>query len=133
MIRRPPRSTRTDTLFPYTTLFRSVAAERGLAGGPRGMRPSIERIDVGCLGEHVVGDAQAALVAAAQVERAAEQIELVGLDAGSQAIGESLQLPRPQVQTKRLSTIRRLRRLQRPACAEDASVVPLHTFANRLI
>src|SRR3546814_11693405 len=27
MIRRPPRSTRTDTLFPYTTLFRSVAAK----------------------------------------------------------------------------------------------------------
>src|SRR3546814_8110422 len=26
MIRRPPRSTRTDTLFPYTTLFRSAAA-----------------------------------------------------------------------------------------------------------
>src|SRR3546814_19015002 len=30
MIRRPPRSTRTDTLFPYTTLFRS------LGGGPEG-------------------------------------------------------------------------------------------------
>src|SRR3546814_9933136 len=30
MIRRPPRSTRTDTLFPYTTLFRSVVlAARG--------------------------------------------------------------------------------------------------------
>src|SRR3546814_17058545 len=28
MIRRPPRSTRTDTLFPYTTLFRSVAVRR---------------------------------------------------------------------------------------------------------
>src|SRR3546814_2675840 len=27
MIRRPPRSTRTDTLFPYTTLFRSPEAE----------------------------------------------------------------------------------------------------------
>src|SRR3546814_13435035 len=26
MIRRPPRSTRTDTLFPYTTLFRSLRA-----------------------------------------------------------------------------------------------------------
>src|SRR3546814_19683954 len=25
MIRRPPRSTRTDTLFPYTTLFRAIA------------------------------------------------------------------------------------------------------------
>src|SRR3546814_1064989 len=29
MIRRPPRSTRTDTLFPYTTLFRSVDQHRG--------------------------------------------------------------------------------------------------------
>src|SRR3546814_12392451 len=39
MIRRPPRSTRTDTLFPYTTLFRSnhrLACQRvgdGLIGG----------------------------------------------------------------------------------------------------
>src|SRR3546814_19834256 len=33
MIRRPPRSTRTDTLFPYTTLFRSLGKSR--AGGPR--------------------------------------------------------------------------------------------------
>src|SRR3546814_230506 len=32
MIRRPPRSTRTDTLFPYTTLFRSLV-ERGEHGG----------------------------------------------------------------------------------------------------
>src|SRR3546814_6303487 len=30
MIRRPPRSTRTDTLFPYTTLFRSFAAEKAV-------------------------------------------------------------------------------------------------------
>src|SRR3546814_390557 len=29
MIRRPPRSTRTDTLFPYTTLFRSFHPRRG--------------------------------------------------------------------------------------------------------
>src|SRR3546814_12673152 len=29
MIRRPPRSTRTDTLFPYTTLFRSDAVPEG--------------------------------------------------------------------------------------------------------
>src|SRR3546814_2727964 len=28
MIRRPPRSTRTDTLFPYTTLFRSLAVDQ---------------------------------------------------------------------------------------------------------
>src|SRR3546814_4691087 len=30
MIRRPPRSTRTDTLFPYTTLFRSADVADGL-------------------------------------------------------------------------------------------------------
>src|SRR3546814_17528993 len=50
MIRRPPRSTRTDTLFPYTTLFRSAAAlaagafataeDRGGADGRRGDRQS---------------------------------------------------------------------------------------------
>src|SRR3546814_1912639 len=47
MRRRPPRSTRTDTLFPYTTLFRSrvgvqqhdvLAAHRQLAGDVRGER-----------------------------------------------------------------------------------------------
>src|SRR3546814_12193753 len=40
MIRRPPRSTRTDTLFPYTTLFRSQYQEHhallGLHGGKPG-------------------------------------------------------------------------------------------------
>src|SRR3546814_12082211 len=36
MIRRPPRSTRTDTLFPYTTLFRSLPglAVTGAGGAP---------------------------------------------------------------------------------------------------
>src|SRR3546814_7053755 len=54
MIRRPPRSTRTDTLFPYTTLFRSgrpaVDGDRGPAaagldrlGGPgRAPRPGAQ-------------------------------------------------------------------------------------------
>src|SRR3546814_2561776 len=35
MIRRPPRSTRTDTLFPYTTLVRSPVPGRRPAGLPR--------------------------------------------------------------------------------------------------
>src|SRR3546814_8993539 len=33
MIRRPPRSTRTDTLLPYTTLFRSDRPHRGIGHG----------------------------------------------------------------------------------------------------
>src|SRR3546814_1694404 len=37
MMRRPPRSTRTDTLFPYTTLFRSFC-EAGIAIVPEGRR-----------------------------------------------------------------------------------------------
>src|SRR3546814_7656022 len=36
MIRRPPRSTRTDTLFPYTTLFRSHLRHQPAEGDPRG-------------------------------------------------------------------------------------------------
>src|SRR3546814_10587893 len=38
MIRRPPRSTRTDTLFPYTTLFRSAAADAKIGAGRRDQR-----------------------------------------------------------------------------------------------
>src|SRR3546814_6300382 len=39
MIRRPPRSTRTDTLFPYTTLFRSHREERFVEATEQGHRP----------------------------------------------------------------------------------------------
>src|SRR3546814_14679765 len=40
MIRRPPRSTLPDPLFPYTTLFRSVVDHRARdAAGPRRMQP----------------------------------------------------------------------------------------------
>src|SRR3546814_4382483 len=45
MIRRPPRSTRTDTLFPYTTLFRS-----GLIGNPYSIGCIITHIYLGTLG-----------------------------------------------------------------------------------
>src|SRR3546814_16232882 len=41
MIRPPPRSTRTDTLFPYTTLFRSAA--EGLEAGEVALLQQLER------------------------------------------------------------------------------------------
>src|SRR3546814_15560310 len=59
MIRRPPRSTRTDTLFPYTTLFRAGEI-RGDMVGPIGIAAA--------LGRHLVaraGDDLPALVAEA--------------------------------------------------------------------
>src|SRR3546814_13351267 len=40
MIRRTPRSTRTDTLFPYTTLFRSAERHRAQGGRARAARRS---------------------------------------------------------------------------------------------
>src|SRR3546814_5398374 len=41
MIRRPPRSTRTDTLFPYTTLFRNVRTIVSKNGGNLGASGSV--------------------------------------------------------------------------------------------
>src|SRR3546814_5478639 len=47
MIRRPPRSTRTDTLFPYTTLFRSVFdAPMGADCGGEGLGIESDRREV---------------------------------------------------------------------------------------
>src|SRR3546814_4056548 len=62
MIRRPPRSTRTDTLFPYTTLFRSPAAR--LAGDEPGARKKLT--------ERIVGRMSAAHRAAALAVRSEE-------------------------------------------------------------
>src|SRR3546814_10074088 len=52
MIRRPPRSTRTDTLFPYTTLFRSIVfIEKGvqvIADGSFHLRRSFHSCQYTC-------------------------------------------------------------------------------------
>src|SRR3546814_9772590 len=47
MLRRPPRSTRTDTLFPCTTLFRS---SHGLPIAPNGSRASLRRPNMPAIG-----------------------------------------------------------------------------------
>src|SRR3546814_13542117 len=63
MIRRPPRSTRTDTLFPYTTLFRSIATDEHPAR--RVVGDSVLNLDLPVVDErvddletrqHVIGD-----------------------------------------------------------------------------
>src|SRR3546814_6851210 len=64
MIRRPPRSTRTDTLFPYTTLFRSprridhmpIAIQIDFGDGVEILRPDAKRIDA----RHARGDVRGA-------------------------------------------------------------------------
>src|SRR3546814_3367607 len=46
MIRRPPRTTRTDTLFPYTAPFRSVAVNRTHLGADHPVRRITHLVDV---------------------------------------------------------------------------------------
>src|SRR3546814_6862251 len=50
MIRRPPRSTRTDTLFPYTTLFRSCKDQ---AQGPANKQDQVQRQQTAQGPEHI--------------------------------------------------------------------------------
>src|SRR3546814_6798390 len=53
MIRRPPRSTLTDTLFPYTTLFRSQVDGVGLVTLSGGQRPAMRvQVDTQALASH---------------------------------------------------------------------------------
>src|SRR3546814_20571946 len=75
MIRRPPRSTRTDTLVPYTTLFRSVSkVEAGRGITPLQFTPVLDyQDDVYAKVESLVGDdlGQAGTIAAKAERNAA--------------------------------------------------------------
>src|SRR3546814_8046444 len=98
MLRRPPRSTRTDTLFPYTTLFRSrfqartktgdrflVAFQLTIGkigdlkicdtaeGGPCELRPHLALAGIGCDKEQPGGGVQLA-AAQGQVEHPDDEI-----------------------------------------------------------
>src|SRR3546814_1617826 len=69
MIRRPPRSTRTDTLFPYTTLFRSalVLAQRRHSGALDG-----SHMDEAVARAVFIRDEAIALVAVEEFDRSEE-------------------------------------------------------------
>src|SRR3546814_17901169 len=54
MIRRPPRSTRTDTLFPYTTLFRSHPLRDELPGAAPSGRSLHEELQTNLIVTHAV-------------------------------------------------------------------------------
>src|SRR3546814_10527715 len=74
MIRRPPTSTRTDTLFPYTTLFRST---RGPASHkpPGALRlPGLRRFEQFLHGAEQLAERMRRVVALALVARVAHQL-----------------------------------------------------------
>src|SRR3546814_11900532 len=78
MIRQPPRSTRTDTLFPYTTLFRSGLAEmpeQERAAAPRGLDQGAQRRQPRALARLPLGlDLAHPLARLGEILRAPEQM-----------------------------------------------------------
>src|SRR3546814_17757881 len=113
MIRRPPRSTRTDTLFPYTTLFRSsrthalnflsqrkrirrlASAKAGLVGVGEGDRdrwspstlPRTPAFEARWTPERVRGDGAFAGLAKAQTRRKGCPAA-IGRESGRESVGE---------------------------------------------
>src|SRR3546814_6419052 len=84
MIRRPPRATRTDTLFPYTTLFRSVRGDGVVERRPggqlvRGLHVGQEQRTHGGL---IHAQWIEVIVLAAHVGAHADDVVLVGGDQG---------------------------------------------------
>src|SRR3546814_13979763 len=80
MIQRTPRSTRTDTLFPYTTLFRSVGAQQVLVEvGGEAVQPRQRQRDLHARGGHVVRVVDQGAVGVAEVGVGIGETEVVQL------------------------------------------------------
>src|SRR3546814_11175317 len=92
MIRRPPRSTRTDTLFPYTTLFRSLSVldRRRKAGGD----PEIDRYPGLALRPLALLHDLALLLHVGQSRAAGGQVANLGVRPVEDAIGVDSRRPR---------------------------------------
>src|SRR3546814_1686969 len=96
MIRRPPRSTRTDTLFPYTTLFRSGRREKlapaALLVAPRERGPSCRSAPIWAARRALSRQREGTVVAlAAEVDKQAKSATKAGLEPLSRLVADDLQ------------------------------------------
>src|SRR3546814_7191835 len=89
MIRRPTRSTRTDTLFPYTTLFRSVGVENYPISGPNAGRFGADFMTMTKVG--VMQEVPNAARRRAEVASASAEIGLAEAEARSEEHTSELQ------------------------------------------
>src|SRR3546814_10039632 len=93
MFRRPPRSTRTDTLFPYTTLFRSIGGQdlthRGETA-PGEVRNRPEKIEA-----HAFRMRRQAIVLGAVGERIARHLDAPGDVAAAPATSGTREVHQP--------------------------------------
>src|SRR3546814_6267505 len=112
MIRRPPRSTRTDTLFPYTTLFRSVARNLRIELPQLMAVARIERADdrIGASDvHHPVDDDRRAFGRAIDIELVApRQAKLIGVLLVDLLQRRVALLPRSEEHTSELQSLMRI-------------------------
>src|SRR3546814_17950416 len=119
MIRRPPRSTRTDTLFPYTTLFRSV----------RGADEPLHQLvrDIIIFGEELArdieGDAVRAVAGNRLLEAFGDEVERL---VPTRALVADHRMEKAAFEANRLAEVRALRSEERRVGKEGVS-----TFRSR--
>src|SRR3546814_8706488 len=118
MIRRPPRSTRTDTLFPYTTLFRSahrrahlgdrlvaVGEMRAVVEVEQHHRPLGGHEDIACCVVQAPDLHVADIAGVADVDRVVEQ--RAGVVARLQLLAKAAEPPRSDENTSELQSLMR--------------------------
>src|SRR3546814_7554470 len=99
MIRRPPRSTLTDTLFPYTTLFRSLLLARAEARRQHEEAAIGEEAVVGAILVHDRQPLDAAVgrTALGDIDDAGVEITVLAGDALVDGVGDQMRQPAPVV------------------------------------
>src|SRR3546814_19940376 len=80
MIRRPPRSTRTDTLFPYTTLFRSLPLRSRALKPAAGEARALQSGDDRRVASHIFPYKISAMVGDHRQNRALIDAEIIGIE-----------------------------------------------------
>src|SRR3546814_12160424 len=110
MIRRPPRSTRTDTLFPYTTLFRSVGIlDRTCGCGKRARNADADAAAPAGLNLDLLDEVSycaygSGIVPARRRQASAREDRAVGRDGGSLAPGAAERHPAPSASASAFSS-----------------------------
>src|SRR3546814_21196281 len=84
MIRKPTSSTRTDTLFPYATLFRSLAAQGRLVGLEIG--GGLRRDELQLVGVVRLGEVHGLLAFLGNRQRGDQEVELLGVQGRNDAV-----------------------------------------------
>src|SRR3546814_11532807 len=104
MVRRPPRSKRTDTLFPYPTRFRSAGTRAEQAAGPQRIQRAVDLIGVAAAGQKAVdarGDVRDEQIAGTEADDARRDQSSDGLDGQARKGSEARRVGKECVSTCR--------------------------------